>query len=54
MGPEGGIQVSTDYTANVTNIVNNDSNVQNLISQRLQHHIHPPPIITTTIDGNAP
>ena len=48
----GALQVSSEYTANVTNIVNADSDVQNLISQGFNiTAIHP--IISTTIDGNG-
>jgi hypothetical protein len=48
----GSIQVSADFTANVTNIANNDTDVQNLISQGYNiTSIHP--VITTSIDGNG-
>jgi hypothetical protein len=45
------IQVSADFTANVTNIANSDSDVQNLLNQGYNiTSIHP--VVTTTIDGN--
>jgi hypothetical protein len=48
----GAIQVSSDFTANVTNIANADTDVQNLISQGFNiTSIHP--VISTTIDGNG-
>ena len=50
-GP-GAIQVSTDFTANVTNIAKNDSDVQNLLSQGY-NITSIRPVITTTIDGNG-
>jgi hypothetical protein len=46
------IQVSSDYTANVTNIANSDSDVQNLLSQGY-NITSIRPVITTTIDGNG-
>ena len=46
------VQVSSDYTAKVTNIAENDSDVQNLLSQGYNiTSIHP--VITTSIDGNG-
>jgi hypothetical protein len=51
-GGTRGIQVSSDYTANVTNIANNDSDVQNLLSQGY-NITSIRPVITTTIDGNG-
>lgn len=46
------IQVSSDFTTNVTNVANNDSDVQNLLSQGYNiTSIHP--VISTTIDGNG-
>jgi hypothetical protein len=46
------IQLSSDFTANVTNIAKNDSDVQNLLNQDYNiTSIHP--IISTTIDGNG-
>jgi hypothetical protein len=48
----GAIQVSSDFTANVTNIAKNDSDVQNLLNQGYNiTSIHP--VISTTIDGNG-
>jgi hypothetical protein len=48
----GAIQVSSDFTANVTNIAKNDSDVQNLLNQGYNiTSIHP--VINTTIDGNG-
>ena len=50
-GPEA-IQVSADFTANVTNIAQSDSDVQTLLSQGFNiTSIHP--VVTTTIDGNG-
>ena len=46
------LQVSPEYTANVTNIVNADSDVQNLISQGFNITAIRP-VINTTIDGNG-
>jgi hypothetical protein len=47
-----GIQLSSDFTANVTNIANNDSDVQNLLNQGYNiAAIHPN--ISTTVDGNG-
>ena len=54
MGGFGGqnIQVSQDFITNVTNIAENDSDVQNLISQGYNiTSIHP--IIQSVIDGNG-
>ena len=46
------IQLSSDFTANVTNIAKSDSDVQNLLNQGYNiTSIHP--IITTTVDGNG-
>ena len=47
-----GIQVSSDFTANVTNIVNSDSDVQNLLSQGY-NITSIRPVVTTIIDGNG-
>ena len=48
----GAIQVSSDFTANVTNIAQNDSDVQTLLNQGYNiTSIHP--VITTSIDGNG-
>ena len=53
-GSEGfdAIQISSDFTANVTNIAKNDSDVQNLLSQGY-NITSIRPIITTAIDGNG-
>ncbi len=53
-GPEGfgSIQVSSDFTANVTNIAKNDTDVQNLLNQGY-NITSIRPVITTTIDGNG-
>lgn len=51
-GGFGAIQVSSDFTQNVTNIANNDTDVQNLISQGF-NITSVRPIITTTVDGNG-
>ncbi len=48
----GAIQVSSDFTANVTNIAKNDSDVQNLLSQGY-NITSIRPVISTTIDGNG-
>ena len=48
----GALQVSADFTANVTNIVNNDSDVQTLLNQGY-NITSIRPVITTTIDGNG-
>ena len=48
----GQIQVSSDFTANVTNIANNDSIVQNLLTQGY-NITSIRPIITASIDGNG-
>ena len=46
------IQVSSDFTANVTSIAKNDSDVQNLLTQGYNiTSVHP--VITTTVDGNG-
>jgi hypothetical protein len=46
------IQISADFTANVTNIVKSDSDVQNLLNQGF-NITSIRPVITTTIDGNG-
>lgn len=46
------LQVSSAYTANVTNILDNDSDVQNLISQGYNVTAIQP-IISNVIDGNG-
>jgi len=50
-GP-GAIQVSSDFTANVTNIAKSDSDVQNLLNQGF-NITSIRPVITTSIDGNG-
>jgi hypothetical protein len=51
-GGFGQVQVSSEFTQNVTNIANNDTDVQNLISQGYNiTSIHP--VISTQIDGNG-
>jgi len=63
MGPRGmdrgslgfgtsAVQVSSDFTANVTNIAKNDSDVQNLLNQGY-NITSIRPVISTTIDGNG-
>ena len=52
MGGFGQIQISSDFTTNVTNIAKNDTDVQNLISQGYNITTIRP-VITTTIDGNG-
>ena len=47
-----GIQISSEFTQNVTTIVQSDSDVQNLISQGY-NITSIRPIISTTIDGNG-
>jgi hypothetical protein len=51
-GEFGAIQVSSDFTQNVTNIASNDSDVQNLFNQGF-NITSVRPIISTTIDGNG-
>jgi hypothetical protein len=51
-GEFGGIQVSSDFTQNVTNIAKNDTDVQNLISQGF-NITSVRPIISTVVDGNG-
>jgi hypothetical protein len=51
-GGMGDIQVSADFTANVTNIANRDSDVQNLLSQGY-NITSIRPVITTSVDGNG-
>ncbi len=48
----GSIQVSSDFTANVTNIVTNDSDVQTLLAQGYNITAIRP-VISTIIDGNG-
>ena len=47
-----GIQVSADFTTNVTNIAKSDNDVQNLRSQGF-NITSIRPVITTSIDGNG-
>ena len=51
-GGLGAVQVSSDFTANVTNIVNNDSDVQNLLNQGY-NITSIRPVISAVIDGNG-
>ena len=56
-GPEGSggfgsIQVSSDFTQNVTNIAKNDSDVQNLLNQGY-NITSVRPVISTVVDGNG-
>ncbi len=51
-GGFGGIQVSSDFTQNVTNIVKNDTDVQNLLNNGY-NITSIRPVITTVIDGNG-
>jgi len=46
------IQLSSDFTANVTNIASNDSDVQNLLNQGY-NITSIRPNISTTVDGNG-
>ena len=48
----GAIQVSSDFTQNVTNIAKNDTDVQNLISQGF-NITSVRPVISTMVDGNG-
>jgi hypothetical protein len=48
----GAIQVSADFTANVTSLVKSDSDVQNLLNQGY-NITSIRPLITTSIDGNG-
>jgi hypothetical protein len=51
-GGFGAVQVSSDFTANVTNIAQNDSDVQNLLNQGY-NITSIRPIISTVVDGNG-
>ena len=51
-GGFGSIQVSSDFTQNVTNIAKNDSDVQNLLTQGY-NITSIRPVISTVIDGNG-
>jgi hypothetical protein len=48
----GAIQISSDFTANVTNIAKNDVDVQNLLNQGYNITAIRP-VISTTVDGNG-
>lgn len=48
----GSVQVSSDFTANVTNIAKADSDVQNLLNQGY-NITSIRPVISTVIDGNG-
>jgi hypothetical protein len=48
----GAIQLSADFTANVTNVAKSDSDVQNLLTQGF-NITSIRPVITTSIDGNG-
>jgi len=52
MGGLRGIQVSSEFTQNVTTIAQNDSDVQNLLSQGY-NITSIRPVISTIIDGNG-
>lgn len=52
IGNFGEIQVSSDFTQNVTNIAKNDTDVQNLISQGF-NITSIRPVISTMVDGNG-
>lgn len=52
MGGFGSIQVSSDFTLNVTNIVQNDTDVKNLLSQGYNITAIRP-VTSTVIDGNG-
>jgi hypothetical protein len=52
LGGFGQVQVSTEYTQNVTNIANADTDVQNLLNQGYNiTSIHP--VINTVVDANG-
>jgi hypothetical protein len=51
-GGFGSIQVSSDFTQNVTNIAQNDSDVQNLLNQGY-NITSVTPVISTVIDGSG-
>ncbi len=51
-GGFGAVQVSSDFAANVTNIVNNDSDVQTLLNQGY-NITSIRPVISTVVDGNG-
>ena len=52
LGGFGAIQVSSDFTQNVTNIAKSDSDVQNLLNQGY-NITSVRPVISTVIDGNG-
>jgi hypothetical protein len=52
MGGFGPVQVSSDFTQNVTNIVQNDSDVKNLLAQGYNITAIRP-VISTVINGNG-
>jgi hypothetical protein len=51
-GDAGGIEVSSDFTANVTNIAKNDSDVQNLLNSGY-NITGIMPMFKTIVDGNG-
>jgi len=51
-GGFGAIQVSSDFTQNVTNIAKSDSDVQNLLNQGF-NITSVRPVISTVVDGNG-
>jgi len=51
-GGFGSIQVSSDFTQNVTNIAKSDSDVQNLLNQGY-NITSVRPVISTVVDGNG-
>jgi hypothetical protein len=51
-GGFGSIQVSSDFTQNVTNIAKSDSDVQNLLNQGF-NITSVRPVISTVVDGNG-
>jgi hypothetical protein len=52
LGGFGSIQVSSDFTQNVTNIAKSDSDVQNLLNQGF-NITSVRPVISTVVDGNG-
>lgn len=52
MGGFGALQISSDFTQNVTNIVQNDSDVKNLLTQGYNITTIRP-VISTVINGNG-
>jgi hypothetical protein len=51
-GSFGQIQVSTEFTQNVTNVLNNSTDVKNLLNQGY-NVTSIRPVITTTVNGNG-